>query len=77
MLYLINAYDGSASPVSRWALTGPGYWTVFTVQAAANTLKTRFGDPVSTNWVEWDLAYAAAVGSGFVPKSGQTSRTVS
>ncbi|GAA2447847.1 hypothetical protein [Agromyces soli] len=80
MLFLIHANDANANPVNRYALVGPGFWFVTSTVAVANNLATRFGSTsgssASVTWAEWDRAFKAAVSSGFVPASGQTSRTV-
>ena len=76
MLYLLQATDNTMTPVVRWALTGPGYWTVVTTTATAKSLALRFGNPPGCVWSEWDAAYNAAVASGFKPAPGQTSRTI-
>ncbi|MFD6054601.1 M23 family metallopeptidase [Agromyces sp. NPDC060279] len=80
MLFLINANDTNANPANRYALVGPGFWFVTSTVAVANNLATRFGSTTgssaSVTWAEWDRAFKAAVSSGFVPASGQTSRTV-
>ena len=80
MLFLINANDAAANPANRYALVGPGFWFVTSTVAVANNLATRFGSTTgssaSVTWAEWDRAFKAAVSSGFVPASGQTSRTV-
>jgi hypothetical protein len=77
MLYMLYALDTMATPQFRWAVTGPGYWTVVTSQSAADKLTAKLGAAAPVLWAEWDLAYSAAVSSGFVPKAGQTSRSVS
>lgn len=76
MLTMIMANDAKADPKVRYALTGPGYWRVIVGAAAANSTATRFGNAANVSWSDWDAAYAAAVSSGFVPASGQTSRTI-
>jgi len=75
-LSIIHAFDRSADPQMRYAVHGPGYWRVVTSQSAADGASQRFGASAPVFWSEWDAAFAAAVGSGFVPAPGQDSRTV-
>lgn len=73
---LLVANDPAAKPATRWAVTGPGYWRVITTKAGADAASQRYGVEQPSTWGEWDAAFAAAVGSGFVPAPGQTARTV-
>ena len=80
MLYVLHVWDSAQTPADRWAITGPGYWSVLTGNQTDHYVKpgltSRFGTPIDCLWGDWDQAYRVAVATGYVPASGQTSRTI-
>lgn len=75
-MFLLMAQDTTQTPAIRWAVVAPGFWYVTNEKTTADGLSLRAGAQINVTWAEWDAAYRAAVSSGFVPASGQTSRTL-
>ncbi|MFE6965671.1 M23 family metallopeptidase [Agromyces sp. NPDC057679] len=75
-MFLLYANDATATPKERWAVVGPGFWFVVATKDVADVLSLQAGYQATVTWAEWDRAFRAAVSSGFVPASGQTSRTL-